>query len=72
MSERTHLDRGVREAVRHFWETRSEQAVKQGSITGTKDAGARSAVTGGAQMHGFVCLIRELLCEVGLDQTQVH
>lgn len=72
MSGGADLDRRVREAVRQFWNTRSEQAVKQGSVSGTKDAGARSAVTGGAQMQGFVGLIRDLLCEVGLDQTQVH
>jgi hypothetical protein len=72
MSARSGLDRRVRGAIRHFWKTRDEQATKQGSATGNKDAGARSAVTGGAQMNGFVNLVRELLCEVGLKRTQVH
>jgi hypothetical protein len=43
----------------------------QGASSGTKDAGARSAVTGGAQMDGFVSLVRDLLCESGLPQAQV-
>gem|GEM_PF-3095497 len=45
MRRKTKLDGRVREAVRHFWATRSEQAKKQGEKTGTKDAGARAAVT---------------------------
>jgi len=72
MSAGSDLDRRVRGAIRHFWKTRDRQATKQGSGTGTKDAGARSAVTGGAQMNGFVKLVRDLLCEVGLERTQVH
>jgi len=72
MSAGAALDRRVRGAIRHFWETRDKQATKQGSVTGTKDAGARSAVTGGAQMDGFVNLVCDLLCEVGLQKTRVH
>src|ERR1035438_10500480 len=72
MSARTGLGRRVRGAIRHFWKPRDEQATKQGFATGNKDAGARSAVTGGAQMNGFVNLVRELLCEVGLKRTQLH
>jgi len=48
------------------------QAQKQGSATGAKDAGARSAVTGGAQMNGFISLVRDLLCESGLPKPHVH
>ena len=62
----------VRAAVRHFWLTRDAQAGKQGAATGTKDAGSRSAVTGGAQMDGFVELVRDLLCENGLPKTHVY
>lgn len=46
--------------------------MKQGSASGSKDAGSRSAVTGGAQMNGFVDLVRQLLCENGLPKAQVH
>ncbi len=59
-------------AVKHFWSTRETQAQKQGKISGSKDSGARSAVTGGAQMNGFINLVRDLLCESGLPQAHVY
>ncbi len=71
MSLGPKLQRRVRAAVRRFWETRDSQSFKQGTATGSKDAGARSAVTGGAQMDGFIELVRELLCENGLQRTQI-
>ena len=46
------LDARVRTAVKHFWATRTAQASNQ-RRKGTTDQGARSAVTGGAQMDGF-------------------
>ena len=64
------MDRRLRAAVKRFWATRESQAQKQGSLSGTKDAGARSAVTGGAQMNGFIDLVREILCESGLSKAQ--
>ncbi len=67
-----NLDKRLRVAVRQFWKTRFLQAQKQGSKSGAKDAGTRSAVTGGAQMDGFVNLIREILCENGFVRTEVH
>jgi hypothetical protein len=71
MSSTPQLDQRLRAAIRHFWTTRQSQAQKQGSATGAKDAGARAAVTGGAQMNGFVALVRDLLCGNGLPQAQV-
>jgi hypothetical protein len=68
----TDLERRLRAAIRYFWSTRTVQAQKQGSATGAKDAGARSAVTGGAQMNGFISLVRDLLCESGLPKPHVH
>jgi len=59
-------------AVQHFWGTRETQAQKQGLASGSKDAGTRSAVTGGAQMNGFVNLVRDLLCENGVPEAHVH
>jgi len=58
-----NLNQRIATAVRHFWTTRGSQARKQGSKTGERDQGARTAVTGGAQLDGFVSLIRELLIE---------
>lgn len=59
-------------AVRRFWGTRRKQAKKQGKRTGKKDQGARAAVTGGAQMDGFVELVRDLLIESGLPNATVY
>jgi len=68
----TGFDRQLRMAIRKFWSTRETQAQRQGGSTGSKDAGARSAVTGGAQMNGFIDLVRELLCESGLPRAHVY
>jgi hypothetical protein len=65
------LHAGVTAAVRHYWKTRSRQATRQGARAGRKDAGLRTAVTGGAQLNGFIALIRELLVESGLTGAQV-
>lgn len=65
------LEARLRKAIKHFWTTRETQARKQGSKTGTRDAGARAAVTGGRQMDGFVSLVKDYLCENGLPKTQV-
>ncbi|HVU65022.1 MAG TPA: PaeR7I family type II restriction endonuclease [Phycisphaerales bacterium] len=58
------LDKRVAEAVRFFWSTRTSQNDKQGS-GGQRDAGARSAVTGGKQLDGFVSLVRDVLVHAG-------
>ncbi len=71
MSLRPRLEKRLRAAIKHFWTTRETQAQKQGSSTGAKDAGARAAVTGGAQMDGFIQLVRDLLSENGLPQAHV-
>ncbi|MCC7236808.1 MAG: hypothetical protein IT163_15980 [Bryobacterales bacterium] len=66
-----NLDDRVRRAVRDFWRIRTRQGQVQGATTGRKDAGARSAVTGGAQMSGFVELIRDLVASTGIESAQV-
>jgi hypothetical protein len=60
------------EAIRYFWKTRQQQSDKQGSKTGTRDAGSRTAVTGGKQLDGFVELLRDFLGESGLDRTCIY
>ncbi|MCY4060846.1 MAG: restriction endonuclease [Chloroflexi bacterium] len=65
------IDSKVRKAIRQFWLTRASQAHKQGSSTGVRDAGARVAVTGGAQMDGFVDLITEALYAAGVSESHV-
>jgi Restriction endonuclease XhoI len=65
------LQKRLRRAIKHFWSTRETQAQKQGSKSGSRDAGARTAVTGGRQMDGFVSLVRDYLCENGLPKAHV-
>ncbi|MDX2181295.1 MAG: PaeR7I family type II restriction endonuclease [Bryobacteraceae bacterium] len=72
MSLPIRIERRLQTAVKHFWKTRKTQSGRQGARSGVKDAGARSAVTGGAQMNGFIDLVRELLCENGFPKAQVY
>lgn len=72
MSLPPEIETRLRSAVRRFWNTRAIQARKQGGFSGNKDSGARSAVTGGAQMNGFIDLVRGLLCESGLPKAHVY
>jgi len=65
------LDQRLRMAIKAFWSTRDTQAKSQGAKSGTRDTGARAAVTGGAQMNGFVSVIRDLLEESGLDKPVI-
>jgi hypothetical protein len=62
------LDAGVRDAVRHFWLTRQQQATRQGEPD-DRDRGARGAVTGGKQMDGFVQLVRHLLVASNVPES---
>jgi hypothetical protein len=71
MTLNPELQKRLRRAIEHFWSTRKTQAQKQGSKTGSRDAGARTAVTGGRQMDGFITLVRDYLCENGLPRAHV-
>ena len=71
VNDRNKLNKRVEKAVRHFWTTRKKQSRDQGQASGRKDQGARSAVTGGAQMDGYVSLARDLLLESGLPESTV-
>lgn len=58
-------------AVREYWSVRDRQATNQG-LRGTSGAGNRSAVTGGAQMDGFVRTIADLLVKAGVPLGDIH
>ena len=60
------LARNMARAVAHYWATRETQKQKQES-RGVTDAGFRSAVTGGAQMDGFIDLFTALIKEAGFS-----
>src|SRR5271157_3476654 len=66
-----NIDQDLKEAIQVFWNIRLKQAESQGSKTGQKDAGLRSAVTGGKHLDGFVHLCRDILIESGLDSACV-
>jgi hypothetical protein len=60
------------EAVRYFWLTRETQSNRQGTKSGTRDAGHRTAVTGGKQLDGFVQLVRDYLEETGIGKPNIY
>jgi hypothetical protein len=66
------LNKRVGKAIRHFWTVRDRQARSQGRSSGTRDAGLRTAVTGGKHLDGFVTLCRNLLIESGLPEANVY
>lgn len=57
-------------AVAHYWRTRAAQRKKQ-EQSGKADQGFRSAVTGGAQMDGFIDLFTELITSAGISEKFV-
>jgi len=65
------LTKYTREAVRFYWQTRSQQLEKQRK-SGGSDQGLRSAVTGGAQMNGFIELLTKLVMEAGIDRAHIY
>ncbi|MDR4506731.1 MAG: PaeR7I family type II restriction endonuclease [Candidatus Brocadiaceae bacterium] len=62
-----NIDKRIEKAVSHYWMTRYTQREKQ-QKKGINDAGLRSAVTGGAQMDGFIKLFTELIIEAGIEE----
>jgi hypothetical protein len=65
------LPKYTRDAVRFYWQTRSNQLQKQREAGGS-DQGLRSAVTGGAQMDGFIELLTKLVIEAGIDRSHIY
>ncbi|MDP2885264.1 MAG: PaeR7I family type II restriction endonuclease [Ignavibacteria bacterium] len=64
------LSSQLSEAVAHYWQTRKSQSDKQ-STAGRSDQGTRSAVTGGAQMNGFIRLITDMIVDAGANEKHV-
>ena len=64
--------RELAKAVKHFWSTRANQQARQGSASGVKDAGNRSAVTGGKHADGFVQLIERIVRDAGMHGASIH
>jgi hypothetical protein len=62
------LQARTEQAVAHYWQTRASQHRRQ-EKAGHKDQGLRSAVTGGAQMDGFVDLFTDLIADAGIPRA---
>ena len=65
-----NIDIATSQAVAHYWMTRKAQQDKQ-MLTGRADQGARSAVTGGAQMDGFIQLFTKIITDAGMDSRYI-
>ena len=61
------LPERTEKAVAHYWQTRSTQRKKQ-KQSGKADQGLRGAVTGGAQMDGFIDLFASLITQAGVAE----
>ena len=70
MKKTANLNELASGAVAYYWKTRKKQSDKQ-STSGRADQGARSAVTGGAQMDGFIKLITNLIIEAGANEKHI-
>ena len=64
----TDLQGRLRKAIAFYWQTREDQSKKQ-KDQGNTDQGARSAVTGGAQMDGMIKLLTEIISESGISNN---
>jgi hypothetical protein len=60
------LEQQMAKAVGQYWLTRKAQRERQ-TERGISDAGLRSAVTGGAQMDGFINLFTNLVVSAGIN-----
>lgn len=65
------LKKGLGLAIRHFWQVRANQKKQQGRKTGKKDAGNRSAVTGGKHADGFIELIGAIFRDAGVENADI-
>lgn len=65
-----NLSERTKRAVAQYWGTRATQRKKQ-EQSGKADQGLRSAVTGGAQMDGFIDLFTELITQAGIPMQYV-
>lgn len=66
----SNLSEQVSKAVVRYWHVRMRQREKQ-KQGGQTDQGARSAVTGGAQMDGFINMFSQVIIEAGIDEQFV-
>src|SRR5690606_29537909 len=66
-----NFERDVRDAIKAFWGNRETARQKQ-IESGRSDQGARSRITAGKNMDGFVALVRSIVVANGLTDTGIH
>ena len=66
------VEKELANAVKHFWLTRGRQQRAQGGASGKKDAGSRSAVTGGKHADGFVNMIAAIVRHAGMKDFEIR
>lgn len=66
-----NIESRLREAIAFYWQTRHQQQSKQ-TNGGRSDQGARSAVTGGAQMSKIIHLLTDLIIEAGAKPEDIY
>ena len=64
------IDARYRNAVQYVWTHRLRQKEKQVEA-GKIDAGNRGAVTGGGHMGAIELLVKDLLIEFGIDESDI-
>jgi hypothetical protein len=67
----SNLDVRLTKAISYFWKTRQIQTEKQSKF-GKKDQGSRGAVTGGAQMDGFIVMVTDLIVNCGIEKKYIY
>lgn len=55
----------LKDAIKHFWETRYSQANKQNKT----DQGNRGSVTGGKQLDGFIDIFVQISLDLGIPES---
>ncbi len=63
-----NLAPAISQAVASYWQARNAQQARQRQ-EGRSDQGTRGAVTGGAQMDGFIDLLSTLAVSAGVEET---
>src|SRR5271165_6283278 len=64
------IDARYRDAVQYIWTGRLRQREKQAEA-GTIDAGNRGDVTGGGHMGALELLVKDLLIEFGINESDI-
>jgi hypothetical protein len=71
MANEFHYESELKEAIRHFWQTRDSQSRMQKNKN-VQDRGSRGAVTGGKQMDGFTQLLKKVSMDSGVPEEWIY